>query len=93
MENKFTRSEGFIPNQWLGYGSSTNHFQMGGGLNLRGYAGYYAPEINDEGNYVLSYNGTSGASISAELEFQNIFSLNRIFGFHLKVISSPMLVL
>lgn len=84
MENKFTRSEGFIPNQWLGYGSTTNHFQMGGGLNLRGYAGYYAPEINDEGNYVLSYNGTSGASISAELEFQNIFSLNRIFGLPFK---------
>ena len=84
MENKFTRSEGFIPNQWLGYGSTTNHFQMGGGLNLRGYSGYYAPEINDEGNYVLSHNGTSGASISAELEFQNIFSLKRIFGLPFK---------
>ena len=57
---------------------------MGGGLNLRGYAGYYAPEINDEGNYALSYNGTSGASISAELEFQNIFSLKRIFGLPFK---------
>ena len=66
---------------------------MGGGLNLRGYAGYYAPEINDEGNYVLSYNGTSGASISAELEFQNIFSLKEFLVYHLKVISSPMLVL
>ena len=84
MENKFTRSEGFIPNQWLGYGSTTNHFQMGGGLNLRGYAGYYAPEINDKGDYVLSYNGTSGASISAELEFQNIFSFDRIFGLPFK---------
>ena len=84
MEYKFTRSEGFIPNQWLGYGSTTNHFQMGGGLNLRGYAGYYAPEINDEGNYVLSYNGTSGASISAELEFQNIFLLNKVFGLPFK---------
>ena len=40
--------------------------------------------INDEGNYVLSYNGTSGASISAELEFQNIFSLNRSFGLPFK---------
>jgi len=84
MENKFTRAEGFIPNEWLGYESTTNHFHMGGGLNLRGYTGYYAPEINDEGNYVLSYSGTSGASISAELEFQNIFSLNRIFGLPFK---------
>ena len=84
MENKFTRSEGFIPDQWLGYDITTNHFQMGGGLNLRGYAGYYAPEINYEGNYVLTYNGTSGASISTELEFQNIFSLERIFGLPFK---------
>jgi aminopeptidase N len=84
MENKFTRAEAFIPNKWLGYGSTTNHFQMGGGLNLRGYAGYYAAEINDEGIYTLSYNGTSGASISAELEFQNIFSFNKIFGLPFK---------
>ena len=59
-------------------------FSNGWWLKPRGYAGYYAPEINDEGNYVLSYNGTSGASISVELEFQNIFSLNRIFGLPFK---------
>ena len=84
MENKYTRAEGFIPDQWLGYGITTNHFQMGGGLNLRGYAGYYAPEINYEGNYVLTYNGTSGASISVELEFQNILSSDRFFGLPFK---------
>ncbi|MCC6818233.1 MAG: M1 family metallopeptidase [Bacteroidia bacterium] len=30
LESKFTRSRGFIPQEWLGYGTSTNHFQMVG---------------------------------------------------------------
>jgi aminopeptidase N len=38
MENKFVRSKAFVPNEWLGYGAAINHFQQGGGLNLRGYA-------------------------------------------------------
>ena len=45
MDNKLTRAQGFIPNDWIGYGESTNKFHMGGGLNLRGYAGYLAPEV------------------------------------------------
>ena len=72
MENKFSRSSGFIPTEWLGYGESTNHFQMGGGLNLRGFAGYLVPEINEDGQYVEAYRGESGASVSFELEFQNL---------------------
>ena len=69
MDNKFTRAQGFIPNDWLGYGNTTNSFHMGGGLNLRGYSGYLAIEPNADGNYVHTYVGTSGAAISAELEF------------------------
>ena len=84
MENKFTRSQGFVPSEWLGYGTSTNHFQMGGGLNLRGYAGYLAPEINNQGEYVLGYQGESGASASAELEFQDILGNIKIFNYPLK---------
>ena len=45
MENKFTRSIGFINNAWAGYGNNINHFQQAGGLNLRGYAGYLAPYL------------------------------------------------
>ena len=84
MENKFTRSQGFIPNEWLGYGLSTNHFQMGGGLNLRGYAGYYAPEINNMGDPVFGHQGESGASVSAEFEFQDILPIQKIFKLPLK---------
>jgi aminopeptidase N len=78
-ENKFTRSAGFVPDEWLGYGATTNHFHMGGGLNLRGYSGYLAPELNAEGEYVESFSGESGASISAELEFQNLLPIVKIF--------------
>ena len=78
MDNKFTRSQGFIPNKWVEYGESTNQFHMGGGLNLRGYAGYLAPDLDVEGNYIETYVGTSGASVSVELEFNNILPmLNR----------------
>nr|MBP8824196.1 M1 family metallopeptidase [Flavobacteriales bacterium] len=44
MADKYTRSIGFVPFDWMGYGAGVNHFQQGGGLGLRGYAGYQAPE-------------------------------------------------
>ena len=81
MENKFTRSTGFINRSWMEFGSDLNHFQMGGGLNLRAYAGYLMPEGNlEEQTYVFS--GTSGASFSTELEF-----LKRSFLENIKIIS------
>ena len=84
MENKFTRAQGFVPQEWLGYGSTSNHFQIGGGLNLRGYTGYLAPDINSNGEVVSTYSGTSGASASAELEFQNLRRINNFFNLPLK---------
>ncbi len=69
MDNKFVRSRGMVPDEWvLGYGPETNHFQHGGGLNLRGYAGYLAAEQKDD-EIVFAYKGQSGASINIELEF------------------------
>jgi aminopeptidase N len=71
MENKYTRSIGFVPEDWEGISKyDVNHFQMGGGLNLRGYAGYFAP---DERNGVLytGYKGRSGASANMEVGFEN----------------------
>ena len=70
MENKYTRSTGFVNRDWLAYNSSLNHFQMGGGLNLRAYAGYLMPE-GDLESQTFNYSGTSGASFSIELEFSN----------------------
>ena len=68
MDNKYTRSTGFINRDWVSYNSSLNHFQMGGGLNLRAYAGYLMPE-GEVDSQTYNYVGTSGASFSAELEF------------------------
>ncbi|HET7818775.1 MAG TPA: hypothetical protein VFL70_05665, partial [Bacteroidia bacterium] len=73
MENKFSRSRGFFPDEWMGYGTDYNHFQMGGGLNLRGYAGYLAPIEDKNGKVIIAYQGTSGAAINAELEFDQLF--------------------
>ncbi|MGB1248890.1 MAG: M1 family aminopeptidase, partial [Chitinophagales bacterium] len=55
VENKYVRAAGFYPNDWLGYGAETNHFHYGGGLNMRGYAGYHLVEQDNEGNTVAAY--------------------------------------
>ena len=70
MDNKYTRAIGFLPNNWMGYDYTTNSFHAGGGLNLRGYAGYLAPEFDDNGTITsLNYNGTSGAAFNTEIDF------------------------
>jgi aminopeptidase N len=71
MENKYTRSIGFVPNEFLGFGGTVNHFAQGGGLGLRGYAGYLAPELVD-GELVFTHLGQSGASASAELDLDGL---------------------
>ena len=73
LDDKFTRSIGYFPAEWTTFGSTINHFQDGGGLNLRGYAGYLAPEILN-GEVVATYKGNSGASVSAEIQFDRLFS-------------------
>ena len=72
--NKFTRSQGLISSNWTEYGNTTNIFHMGGGLNLRGYNSYLAPEIIN-GEYSEIYSGYSGASINLEIEFQEILPI------------------
>jgi aminopeptidase N len=71
-ENKYTRSAGILQSDWFNYGESTNNFQMGGGLNIRGYAGYLMPVNNGLNQYFL-YKGNSGASINLELDYDNYF--------------------
>jgi aminopeptidase N len=79
MDNKFTRSVGFFPQDWNGFGTTTNHFQAGGGLNLRGYAGYLAPFQRADGTIVPVYKGNSGAAVNAELEFDRFFPIRPKF--------------
>lgn len=74
MDNKYMRSAGIFPTAWAEFREVGNHLHYGGGLNLRGYAGYLAPE-NVEDGVVFAYAGNSGAAINAELEFDEIFGL------------------
>jgi Peptidase family M1 domain len=73
MDNKYTRSLAFIPSEWGAYGPDVNHFQTGGGLNLRGYAGYLMPQYDWYGNVRKTYRGTTGYAVNAEIEFQELF--------------------
>ncbi|MBL4578560.1 MAG: hypothetical protein JKX74_08810, partial [Flavobacteriales bacterium] len=88
MENKYSRSEFSTNDAWLEYGNTTSHFHLGGGLNLRGYSGYYIAQetANDTADIRLVYRGTSGAAFNLEMEFQKIFGwrpgkLSKTFGF------------
>lgn len=72
MENKYVRSIGMVPYDWLGYGADPQHFQHGGGLGLRGYAGYLAPEVDENGDLVYTYRGNTGASGSCEIDLDGL---------------------
>lgn len=73
MDNKYTRSMGFIPPTWGGFGNTTNHFNAGGGLNLRGFSGYLLPQKNPDGTLSYNYKGTTGAAFNTEIEFGELF--------------------
>ena len=73
MDNKFTRSQGFFLPDWGGYGVNTNHFNYGGGLGLRGYSGYLAPQGISGNDIRFTYKGTAGAAENIELEFDQLF--------------------
>ena len=70
MGSKFTRAEGIVSAEFMEYGYTTNYFHQAGGLNLRGYTGYLAPEFNEDGTIAsYDYNGTSGAAFNTEIDF------------------------
>ncbi len=83
MDNPFTRAEGIVPTSWTGYGYDVNHLQQGGGLDLRGYAGYLFPPYDTKNKYASNYNyayvGSSGAAINGELEFNHLVHFNPKF--------------
>lgn len=72
MDDKYVRSIGFMPLHWMGYGAGTNHLHHGGGLGLRGYAGYLAPERTPDGHLILTYAGNTGAALNGELDLDGL---------------------
>ena len=77
MENKYTRSQGIFDPAWAEIGATTNIFHYGGGLNLRGYSGYLAPQLQSDGSIVYTYKGNTGAALNAELEFSGLVKVKR----------------
>ncbi len=73
MNNKYTRSMGFVPTDLGNYGNTTNHFTAGGGLGLRGYSGYLLAQKNSDGSLNYNYKGATGASFCTEIEFGELF--------------------
>ena len=71
LDDKYTRSRGFFPDEWVNFSETTGHFHAGGGLNLRGYAGYLAAETNDLGEVYLAYSGVSGTSVNVEFRISD----------------------
>ena len=84
MDNKYVRSSGFIPTNFKGYGGDFNHFQHGGGLNLRGYAGRVLSTTDKDGNLVPVFRSHSGAAINLEVDF------NRYLPFRFRKLSRSM---
>lgn len=72
MENKYVRSVGFVPHEWARMGADVGHFHHGGGLGLRGYAGYLAPEPDAHGGTHLTYVGTTGFAANGELDLDGL---------------------
>ena len=79
MKDKFTRSQGFVPADWLGYDAGINHFQQGGGLNLRGYAGYLVVQDSKDGTVRFIYRGNTGWAFNEELDFGKYIPLHPKF--------------
>ena len=67
-DNQVFQAPGVISRDWMEYGPNTGNIHFGGGLNLRGYTGYLAPELIGE-NTVNGYRGNSGAAVNAEYDF------------------------
>lgn len=72
FDNPLTRSSGIVPATWGLYAASLGFLHEGGGLNLRGYSAYFAPETSEDGTQLFSYAGHTGASVNAELDFQKL---------------------
>jgi hypothetical protein len=60
----------------VGYGNTGEYaLQMGGGLNIRGMAGYAATNANNQDTFFI-YHGNKGLALNLELEFAKLFKIN-----------------
>ena len=74
MENALSRSRGIIDGNWNEYGINGNHFQMGGGANIRGFNGYLTPVSYNNNQYFI-YAGNKAASVNLELDYDRLMNI------------------
>lgn len=72
FENRLTSSDGILPSQWMNFNTQKIAYQEEGGLNLRGYAG--SQILSNKNIYMI---GKTGASISADLDFQRMIGIKK----------------
>ena len=68
MNYNLSRSAGLISKENADYRIGTNHFHVGGGLNLRGYSGNYMLEDTEDGSINTNY-GIGGISMNIEISY------------------------
>jgi hypothetical protein len=76
MESKWVRSQGIAPRSLSGFATDNfSNIQQSGGLNLRGYTGYYAVDADANGTIFINYKGRSGAAVNVEIDFDKYFKI------------------
>lgn len=78
MESKYYRAAGFVPQTFAyRYGADINNLHFGGGLNMRGYAGYLLPVTDVNGVVLPAYRGNSGIGLNAEIDFNRLVTVKK----------------
>lgn len=70
MDNRYTRSIGWLSANPLMHTRNGNNVHQGGGLNLRGYSGVVTTNVHN-GDTLTNFVGSRGAAVNAELDFGN----------------------
>ena len=66
--NYLFEADGIVSREIKKYGNTTNNFHANGGLNIRGYSGYLAPQVQENGDTLFYYNGKSGWAWNLEVD-------------------------
>lgn len=75
MDQALTRSRGAVPSDLFGMGAATGNYQVGGGLNLRGYNNYLMPGLNGDSLLRFGNTGQTGLAFNTEIEFDDLVSI------------------
>ncbi len=78
-DNQFSQAAGIVQTRWANYSYFENYYQQGGGLNIRGYSGYLFYTYDSKNTSLFAFQGTTGAAVNVELEFNKLVHFNPRF--------------